>query len=189
MKQTSAAFYDPLSRALHWATAVFVAIAFVLGPEGFGQMLRKGIDPATQLDVVWHETLGVTIFTLTLLRLVWVALRPAAPITPMATWMKISSKLVHLALWALMLALPITAILALGSEGHPLTLLGGFRIDSMPWIEESALGELADWGDVHGWLGDAIAWIAGAHAAAAIYHHAILKDGLLQTMLPILKRR
>ena len=83
-----------------------------------------------------------------------------------------------------MLALPITALLALGSEAHPLTLLGGVRIDQMPLIANSALAKLADWGDVHQFLGDAIMWLAGLHAAAAIYHHVILKDGVLSTMLP-----
>jgi cytochrome b561 len=36
---------------------------------------------------------------------------------------------------------------------------------------------------VHGFLGDAVMWIAGLHAAAAIYHHVVLKDGVLASML------
>ena len=66
-----------------------------------------------------------------------------------------------------MLALPATALLALGSEGHPLTLLGGLRINQMPMIAESGISKMADWGDVHEFLGDAIMWLAGLHAAAA----------------------
>jgi len=94
------------------------------------------------------------------------------------------ARLVHAALWVLLLALPLTAFLALGSEGHPLTLLGGFRIDRMPVIADSALARLADWGDVHGFLGDAIMALAGLHAAAALFHHLVLKDGVLATMMP-----
>ena len=37
---------------------------------------------------------------------------------------------------------------------------------------------------IHTWLGDAILWVAGLHAAAALYHHFILKDGVLASMLP-----
>ena len=84
----------------------------------------------------------------------------------------------------MLLALPITALLALGSEGHPLTLLGGVRVDQMPWIANSPVAGLADWGDVHEFLGDAIIWLAGAHAVAALYHHFMLKDGVLRSMLP-----
>jgi cytochrome b561 len=121
------------------------------------------------------------------LRLLWVAFRPAAPVFVMARWMMWSAKLTHLGLWALLLALPMTALLALGGEGYPLTLLGGLRVDHMPLIANSPLAELVDWGDVHGFLGNAIMWIAGLHAAAAIYHHAVLKDGVLVSMLRLKK--
>jgi cytochrome b561 len=92
--------------------------------------------------------------------------------------------LVHLALWALLLVLPITAVLELASKSYPLTLVGGLRVNPMAIIANPSIAKLADWGDVHTFLGDAVMWIAGLHAVAAIYHHLILKDGLLTTMLP-----
>jgi cytochrome b561 len=176
--------YDPLSRAFHWLTAVVVTIAFVLGPEGFGRLMHDGVDPATRSDILWHETLGVSVFVLTALRLLWVAARPAKPQFAMPGWMSAASKAAHGALWALLLLLPVTALLALGSEGHPLTLLGGLRIDQLPLIADSALASLADWGEVHGLLGDAIVALAAVHAIAAIYHHVRLKDGVLSSMWP-----
>jgi cytochrome b561 len=189
MNQQSTSHYDTISRAFHWLTVIAIVIAFTLGPEHFGRTMREGIDPATISSVVWHESLGIFVFVLTLLRLLWVAVRPAAPQIPMAPPMQLMAKLMHLALWALMLALPISALLALGAEGHPLTLLGGVRVEQIPLIGNSALAELADWGDVHGLLGNAILWLAGLHAAAAIYHHVMLKDGVLLTMLPPRKAR
>ncbi len=181
---TSTRHYDAFSRLLHWLTAITVTIAFILGPGGFGRLMRQGVDPATRSDIVWHETLGLLVFGLTLLRLVWLAVRPAAPAIPMARWMHRLGQLVHIGLWVLLLAVPATAMLTLGSEGHPLTLLGGVRVDHMPLIAESALAHLADWGEVHEFLGDAIMWLAGLHAAAALYHHVVLKDGVLKAMLP-----
>lgn len=184
MNLPSSPRYDALSRAFHWLTAIVVTIAFILGPGGFGRLMHDGVDPATHSDIVWHETLGVLVFVLTALRLVWVAFRPAAPQFAMAGWMHSLSKLVHLALWALLFVLPVTALLALGSEGHPLTLLGGIRVDQMPLIADSAIAKLADWGEVHGVLGDIVMWLAGLHAVAAIYHHVVLKDGVLLSMVP-----
>jgi cytochrome b561 len=184
MKPASSQYYDLPSRAFHWLTAIVVSIAFILGPGGFGRLMRQGIDPATRSDIVWHESLGLLVLVLTLLRLLWVAFRPAVPQISMTSWMQSTAKLVHLALWGLLLALPLTALLALGSEAHPLTLLGGFRVDQMPLIADSAIAKLADWGDVHGFLGDAIMSLAGLHAAAAIFHRVVLKDGVLATMLP-----
>ena len=37
---------------------------------------------------------------------------------------------------------------------------------------------------VHGWLGDIMMWLAGLHALAAFYHHWVLGDGVLVSMLP-----
>jgi len=184
MNQQSIPKFDILSQIFHWATAIAVTAAFILGPGGFGRLMRQGIDPATRLDIVWHESLGVLVLILTLLRLLWVALRAPTPRIPMASWMQMAARLAHGALWVLLLALPVTALLTLGSESHPLTLLGGVRVDQMPIIADSALAKLADWGEVHQFLGDAIMWLAGLHAAAAIYHHFILKDGVLAAMLP-----
>ncbi|MGI9134173.1 MAG: cytochrome b [Rhodoferax sp.] len=184
LKHPSDFRYDTLSRAFHWLTAVLVAIAFVLGPEGFGHLMRQGVDPASRSAIVWHESLGVLVFGLTLLRLLWLAWRPAAPQFALTAWMHWASQLVRVALWVLLLALPVTALLALGSESHPLTLLGGTRVNQMPAIANLAVAKLADWGDVHGLLGDAMMALAGLHAAAAVFHHFILKDGVLAAMLP-----
>ena len=184
MNQHPVSPYDFPSRAFHWVTAIVVTIAFILGPGDFGRLMREGIDPATRSDIVWHESLGILVFVLTVLRLTWVAFRPTAPQVQMASWMQLTGKLVHVALWILLLALPATALLALGSEAHPMTLLGGVRVDPLPVIANASIAKLADWGEVHQFLGDAIVWIAGLHAAAALYHHLILKDDVLSAMLP-----
>lgn len=184
MNQKSSKQYDFLSRSFHWITAVVVACAFVLGPSDFGQIMRQGIDPATRGDIVWHESLGIFIFAITGLRLLWVAFRPSIPHTQMPRWMQVTGTLVHVALWLLLLALPATALLSLGSESHPLTLVGGLRLDQLSVIANSSIAKLVDWGDVHKFLGDVIVWLAGFHAAAAIFHHVILKDSVLSAMLP-----
>jgi cytochrome b561 len=183
MNQQNPLQYDLLSRALHWITAIAVAAAFVLGPEEFGQLMRQGVDPGLSSAIVWHESLGVFVFVLTIVRLVWVAFRPAAPTFKLSPWMHAAAKLTSIVLWLLLLALPVTAVLTLGSESYPLTMLGNFRVDHMPVIANSSLAALTDWGDVHGFLGDAILFVAGLHAAAAIYHHVGLKDGVLASML------
>lgn len=176
--------YDTLSQAFHWVTALAVGVAFVLGPEGFGHLMRDGIDPATHLDIVVHESLGMLVFALTALRLLWVAVRPAPPQTVANGAVKTLAKLAHVGLWLMLFALPMTALLTLASESSPLTLLGGLRADHLDAYLPAALAELADWGDVHSFLGEAIMVLAGAHAAAALFHHFKLKDGVLMSMVP-----
>lgn len=176
--------YDPLSRAFHWLTAGLVVIAFVLAPEHFGRLMRQGLDPATRSDIVWHETLGIAVAALTLLRLLWLAARPQAPQFVMPGWMHTASRLTQLALWALLLATPMSAVLALGTEGHPLTLVAGIRVQDMPLLASSSVATAIDWGEVHETLGDLILWLSGLHAVAALWHHHVLKDGVLRSMLP-----
>lgn len=80
-----------------------------------------------------------------------------------------------------MIALPLTAVTGAWLEGHPLTLLRGLEI-APPFASNHDVG--ARPASLHGWLGDAIMWLAGIHAAAAIFHHLVLRDGVLVSMLP-----
>ncbi|WP_409077091.1 cytochrome b [Paraburkholderia sp. FT54] len=64
---------------------------------------------------------------------------------------------------------------------HPLTLLAGLEIPPFFGVSHNAGATVAT---VHTWLGDAILWVAGFHALAGLYHHFVLKDNVLVSMLP-----
>lgn len=170
--------YSATAQFFHWATAVLVVIAFVYGLGGSEQRVYL---PSRDFDRQLHETLGVAVLLLTALRLVWKLFdtRPAPLDLP--RWMERASRAVQGLLYLLLFAVPVTAILGAWLEGHDVTLLGGIAFAS-PISSIHDLGVRIS--DLHTWLGDAILWIAGAHALAAIYHHAILKDATLVTMLP-----
>ena len=178
MEHRSIARYDSVSQALHWATALIVLIAFIYGPGGPELRIYS---PARDFDRQLHETLGLFVFAVVLIRMCWrmFSTRPEPP--PMPRWMTIAATIVQGALLLLLFALPLTAFTGAWLEGHPLTLLAGIEIPPV-------LGPAHDLGKniatIHGWLGDAIIWIAGGHAAAAIYHHFFRKDDILVTMLP-----
>jgi cytochrome b561 len=76
---------------------------------------------------------------------------------------------------------PLTAISGAWLEGHPLTFLGQVRVGPL-LPEVHNLGKAI--ASIHTWLGDAILWIAGVHAVAALYHHFVLRDRVLRSMLP-----
>ncbi|MBV8032471.1 MAG: cytochrome b [Betaproteobacteria bacterium] len=170
--------YGALAQALHWLTAVLVLVAFIYGPGGSEQAIYL---PSRDADRQLHESLGLCVFILAFVRLAWraVAKRPDPPKMP--AWLGVAAKAGHGALYVLMFALPITAVSGAWLEGHPLTLLGGLQV--APPVEKShAFG--AWLANLHTWLGDAIMWLAGLHALAALYHHFVLKDGVLRSMLP-----
>ena len=99
----------------------------------------------------------------------------------MPRWMYIASRTVQVALYVLLFALPVSAVTGAWLEGHPLTLLGGAHVAPLLAKSHDLGSRIAT---VHTWLGDAIMWIAGLHAAAALFHHFVLRDRVLRSMLP-----
>ena len=178
MSSASRTRYGGLAQAFHWITAIVVLVAFIYGPGGSEQRVYSA---ARDFDRQLHETLGLCVFALVALRLAWRAMdaRPDPP--AIARWMGIASKLVQGLLYALLFALPLTAISGAWLEGHPLTLLGGVQVPALVAKSHDLGATIAR---VHTWLGDTIMWLAGLHAAAALYHHFVLKDGVLVSMLP-----
>ena len=140
--------YGALAQVFNWTTAILVVAAFVYGPGGSEQRVYS---VARTFDRELHETLGLCVFALTIVRVIWRSFdtRLAPPDIP--RWMDFTSKAVHGCLYVLLFALPTTAIAGAWLEGHPLTFLGGAEV--APWIAGSHdLG--ATIATVHGWLGD-----------------------------------
>jgi len=170
--------YSAPAQILHWLTAVVVLIAFIYGPGGSEERVYSA---ARDFDRQLHETLGLAVLVLVALRILWRAVDSRPEPVPAQRWMELTAKVVQGALYVLLFAVPLTAIAGAWLEGHALTLWGGITIP--PLVAKShAIG--AAIAAVHTWLGDAILWIAGLHAFAGIYHHVILKDGVLKAMLP-----
>ncbi len=170
--------YGAIAQAFHWLTAILVLVAFLYSPGGSEQRVYS---PAKAFDRTLHETLGLTVFVLVLLRVLWRSLdtRPDPPAIP--RWMGIAAKIVQALLYVLLFALPLTSVTGAWLEGHPLTLLAGVQVPPLLPKAHDAGATIAS---IHTWLGDAIMWLAGAHAAAALYHHLVLRDGVLVSMLP-----
>jgi len=178
MEEQTIARYSTATRFLHWATALVVLIAYAYGPGGPEvRVYAAARDAERQL----HETLGLVVLALVVLRVLWRAFDTRPVQAPLARWMDISARSVQMALYLLLFAVPLTAVAGAWLEGHPLTLLGAVTLAS-PWAESHALG--ASIARVHAWLGDAVIWLAGMHALAGLFHHYVLKDGVLESMLP-----
>jgi cytochrome b561 len=169
--------YGAVSQTFHWLTAILVGAAFLLG-EGGPEARVYVAERASTLN--WHETLGILVIVVVVFRLVWRFFDPAPEEPPMPAWMHLSSRLVHWALYALLFTVPLTAIFGAWWEGHAVTFFGR---------EIGPYGTLAhDFGhtitEIHSTLGNAILWVAGLHAAAALFHHFIMRDSVLISMLP-----
>lgn len=173
--------YPASLQALHWTTAILVLLAFALGPGGSEQQIYSvGMDLGRRI----HETLGFTVFLLTAIRL---GMRLANPRTsaleppPYGKWLTLVARVGHVGLYLLLFLVPFTAIMGAWLGGHPVTLLTGIDMAS-PFATSRDIGLTLS--ELHTWLGDAIIWLAGIHAVAALVHHFLLRDNTLVEMLP-----
>jgi cytochrome b561 len=178
MNRPRTARYGATSQALHWVTAVFVLLAFIYGPGGSEQRVYSA---ARDFDRQLHETLGLCVLALVALRLAWRSIDPPPHPSQGARWMRVAASIVHGALYVLLFAIPLTAILGAWLEGHPLTLLGSVEV-APPFGAAHDAGAII--ASVHTWLGDTILWVAGLHALAALFHHFIVEDEVLVAMVP-----
>jgi cytochrome b561 len=176
--RSSHARYGAVAQLIHWLTVVLVGTAYIVSPGGReDRIYSAAFDVARQS----HETIGILVFGLVLLRIVWRLLEPTPEPAPMAPWMRYSATAAHLGLYALLLAIPLTAIAGAWLEAHPLTLFGIGNVGPLlPQAHD--LGQSIAY--IHTILGNVIIWLAGLHAAAALFHHFILRDNTLLSMLP-----
>ena len=168
--------YNAVTRLVHWLTALLVVATFILGPEDLDEAENFGGDWSVQT----HETLGLVIFGLSIFRIVWMLFAQPRLHIPMSTIMSISAKTLQAALYFLLLAVPLTAVFGIWLSGDSLDLLVNTTIVApFPTIENAGERLL----DLHPILADLLVWLAGAHATAALFHHYILKDTVLKSMI------
>jgi cytochrome b561 len=93
--------------------------------------------------------------------------------------MEWAARAVHWLLYIFLFALPITALIGVQFGGHPINAFGG---SFGPYLDPSSAARNIL--EIHELLGNWIVWLAGLHAAAALFHHFFLKDRVLLSMLP-----
>ena len=178
LRDTSETFGTP-SRLLHWLGALVIAAAWAVGT--IMSDLPRGPSKAAGLDL--HFALGSLVLTLTALRLIWRLFNPrpeSPPGTPL--WQDRAARWGHLALYALMIALPLTGVLAAWLGGKTINLLWITALPS-PWERNRGLEKLLE--EVHEVLANGMLILVAAHVAAALWHHFLRRDGLLGRMLPL----
>jgi cytochrome b561 len=168
--------YTLTAQALHWVT-VFL-ILMILPVAWVMMSLPEGPEQTRML--VFHRSLGVTIFAVVVLRLAWRSTHPAPPLPgDTSRVMELISQLTHWLLYALLLLMPITGYLQ-SADGRPVSYFGLFNLPGLP--QDKPLGDAAK---VLHLLGQwAVYTLVGLHVGATVWHVAIRRDGLLNRMIP-----
>ena len=178
--QRTSQYYTRTAQMLHWLMAIIFIAAWLIGFYS-GNFLSYDVDGSFKGQVITlHKNIATTIIFLVLIRLFWRYTHPAPQLPDsMSPMMKVLAHLGHLALYLMLLALPITGCLFSWSAGHPAPVLYLFEI---PRLVQDNPDILAIVKPVHIYL----SWFAGflviGHIAAALKHHFIDKDNILRSM-------
>lgn len=170
--------WGSVSKALHWLVVVLILVMAWLGLT-MGD-LPNGPDKIATYAL--HKSVGITILALVVVRLLW-RMHAGAPqaIPRVPGWQQRGASLTHWALYALLLAMPLSGWVLNSASGFPLQWFGLLNLPAIAGKDHD-LHELAE--DIHEWLFWAMVTLAVLHAAAAFHHHLFLRDPTLARMLP-----
>jgi cytochrome b561 len=172
--------FNPLQRTLHWVMAVCVLTMLFIGVG-----MASTVAPEYLTLVNIHKLLGIAILILALIRLA-VRLRYGAPPLPadLPEPMKLAAYLSHYALYALMIAMPLIGWAMLSAAEYPVVLWPGVWLPQI--LPRSPSLHTALW-NAHFYLAFLFFALILMHVAAALFHALIRRDGVFDSMGPLLK--
>jgi cytochrome b561 len=201
--------YGWVSQWLHWTTAALVIVLLVMG----NAFEIETDEPGSAL-FFWHASLGVLVFILAAARIGWLLFsRPPALSGSTSRLFRVLARSTHIALYALLFALPVSGWLAASSEGASVPFFGIAAVpawqgatrarapsrpattarESMPSAMaagnmQQAAAESQQRGggfkELHEVLGNVLLVLASLHVLAALKHHFLNHDDVLRRMLP-----
>jgi cytochrome b561 len=174
--------YTSTAKTLHWLMA---ALLFGLLALGF-YMSDLPLSPDKLKLYSWHKWAGVTAFLLLAFRLLWrVTHRPPALPDSMPKLMQFAAHAGHLALYGLMIAIPLSGWLMSSAKGFQTVYFGVLPIPDL-LDKNKELGDLLE--TVHESLNFLFIAVLLGHIGAALKHHFIDKDDILTRMIPRLSK-
>lgn len=170
--------YRSLSIGMHWLMLLLLAAVYAC--IELRENYPKGSDLREALKT-WHYMLGLSVFVLVWVRLAFRFLGPTPRIeSESSAWQMLIAKFMHLALYVLMIGMPLLGWLILSAEGDPIPFFG-LQLPAL-------IGQNKEWvetlEEIHKTAGTVGYFLIGLHAAAALFHHYIKRDNTLLRMLP-----
>jgi cytochrome b561 len=176
--------FDHISIALHWLTVLLVVILFSTA------WLRETVDHNSDLAMtllVTHRNSGMLVWIVGVFRLVWrhkFADLPPFPAS-MPKFQQIVAKANEYGLYLLLLVQPITGLGRVLLRGRPFDLFL-WQVPALFAENDSIRHQLAE---AHEIGASVLLALIGLHAGAALFHRLVLRDGVLQRMLPRIPER
>jgi cytochrome b561 len=173
------AAYDPGLRTIHWLMA---ALIFVTLPLGVWASLLPGGDGTRIKILFFHKSIGVTVLGLIALRIVWrLVVGAPAYVEPLGKLIQVASRAGHLALYALMIAMPVSGYLGSIAGGRAVSWFGLFELPRLVAKDRNLAVAASGAHLVFAWM---LAFVLAAHLSAVVWHVMIKRDSVLTRMWP-----
>lgn len=172
--------YGFIAAALHWLIVVGIIAQYLLAEAG--EDGEEGSAAAIEPMNI-HNSLGITLLGLAVLRLLWRLLErtPKLPVH-MRRYEVVLARAVHAAFYALLFAIPLSGWMITSLEGETLRYFGLFDLPALTSTGTESAEKLAE--EVHEILFNVLVALALVHVIAALKHHFVDRDGVLRSMLP-----
>lgn len=174
--------YNGFAIFLHWLLALALVGIFSVGLY----MADLPFSPQRLKLYNWHKWAGISILTLSAIRLLW-RLSHKPPALPqsvtlgMPGWQVTAYHATHVAMYALFFIVPLIGWAYSSAAGFPIVLFGVLPLPDFVSASKPLAEMIKPW---HEYSAFALAGLVLLHVAAALKHHFIDKDGLLSRMLP-----
>lgn len=179
MAPQSARYSGP-AIALHWLIALLMCCGFGLGLY----MVELRFSPQKLTFYSYHKWIGVTVFTLAVLRALWRLLHRPPPLpASVPPWQQAISGAIHMLLYCLMLGIPLSGWIYSSAAGVP-TVPFGISALQLPDLVGRDRDLALSLKFVHLTLNYTLAGLVLLHVAAALKHQFVDRDGILWRMLP-----
>ncbi|MEQ1598433.1 MAG: cytochrome b [Methylotenera sp.] len=170
--------YGFLSIGLHWAMLLLLIAVYAC--IELREIYPKGSDPREALKT-WHFMLGLAVFVLVWLRLLVNITSPVPRVMPSPPkWQMLSAKLMHAALYVLMMAMPLLGWFLLSASGKTIPFFG-LELPALI-VKNKDVADLIK--EIHEAGGTVGYFLIALHAVAALFHHYFVRDNTLRRILP-----
>ena len=168
---------------VHWLSFLLVTLTFALG------WLHEFLEDFGWEDqaLAVHRQTGLIVLLLLGVRLILRAhSRTSIESNSSADWLTLLSTASHWLLYLFLTTMPLLGWAMTNAQGHSVQLLGLIQLPEILRVDPDWADTLQEW---HELCGQALLVLIGLHAAAALFHHYVLKDDVLIGMLPRRFRR
>ena len=171
---TAAIRYDRTTVTLHWLTALLVLALFALAL--FWDLLPR--DVRKQMQSL-HISLGIVLAVVLVIRLAWRATRGRRLPLAIEGLQGKAARAMHYLLYLLLATQVVLGFVWRWAQAETFQFFGLFPL-RFATVRNGPLSHTI--GNLHDIIGWTIVILAGLHAAMALVHHYVLKDGVLRRM-------